>query len=405
MTDNDDSILHDFSDQTLKVSMYGGAPGKRTMDYHGHRYMVKFGCRPDRTGHADCPVSEFIGSKVFAAADIPTQHVLLGTYRGQPLVACRDFMEGLDPSWRLVHFRQLAIGMPGESGRSKARPDWEFVRHVLTDSPDLAPIRQAAWDRFRRMICVDALIGNDGRLSDDWGYIADGGANIVALAPVYDCGSSLMPHLSEDEMRARLDDPALMRQANIDSPAMAMNVRGKRRKYGYFLVFRRPAGHPRRPARPVGFAPRREPRPRLLPDDPAHEKRVYPPARPRPGPARDARCAAGHRPRTPHAASTGHRHADTVHRQQHAAHHARLPARRTRTGTVHVTRSGTSGNGHRAIPGTGRPTHACLHSMGIETYLYKRRHRPWAIQRIQAIRRPTRFLTLYALSSAISGKA
>lgn len=71
MTDNDDSILHDFSDQTLKVSMYGGAAGKRTMDYHGHRYMVKFGYCPDRTGHADCPVSEFIGSKVFAAADHP----------------------------------------------------------------------------------------------------------------------------------------------------------------------------------------------------------------------------------------------------------------------------------------------------------------------------------------------
>lgn len=67
MADNDDSVLHDFSCQTLKVSMYGGAPGKRTMDYCGHRYMVKFGCCPDRTGHADCPVSEFIGSKVFAA--------------------------------------------------------------------------------------------------------------------------------------------------------------------------------------------------------------------------------------------------------------------------------------------------------------------------------------------------
>lgn len=243
MTDSDDSILHDFSDQTLKVSMYDGAAEKRTMDYHGHRYMVKFGYHLDssklessRTSYANIPVNEFIGSKVFAAAGIPTQHVLLGTYRGQSVVACRDFMEGLDPSWRLVHFKQLEIGMPGESGRSKARPDWEFVRHVLADSPDLAPIRQAAWDRFRRMICVDALIGNYDRHSNNWGYIADGGANIVGLAPVYDCGSSLMPHLSADEMRARLDDPALMRQANIDSPAMAMNVRGKRRKYGYFLV-------------------------------------------------------------------------------------------------------------------------------------------------------------------------
>lgn len=69
MTDSDDSILHDFSDQTLKVSMYDGAAEKRTMDYHGHRYMVKFGYHLDsskldssRTSYANIPVNEFIGS-------------------------------------------------------------------------------------------------------------------------------------------------------------------------------------------------------------------------------------------------------------------------------------------------------------------------------------------------------
>ncbi|WP_101455043.1 hypothetical protein [Bifidobacterium thermophilum] len=94
-------------------------------------------------------------------------------------------------------------------------------------------------------------------------------------------------------------------------------------------------------------------------DGATREKRAHSPACPRPGPARGARCAPGHRSCAPRAACAGHRHADTVHRQQHAAHHAqhtRLPASRTHTGTVHVTRSGTScGNGHRAIPGSGLP--------------------------------------------------
>ena len=239
-------VLYDFSDVDLKVSVYDGAAAKRTMLFGARQYMVKFGYaleqgisgHSSRTSYVNTPVNEYIGSKVFEAAGIPTQEVLLGVWRGQSVVACKDFMYDLDPNLMLLHFKRLEISMPGESsGRSKARPDWEYVRHVLDEHDSLEALRAKTWKRFRQMVCIDALIGNYDRHANNWGFIANRRtADILDLAPVYDCGSSLAPSLSAESMRERLDDPALMRASVIDSPTIAMNVGGKRRKYSYFMV-------------------------------------------------------------------------------------------------------------------------------------------------------------------------
>lgn len=86
--------LYDFSQQDLKVSVYDGTVEKRTMYLGERRYMLKFGRAADRGEgmRADVPVNEFIGSCIFEAAGFDTQKVLLGTYRGQSVVACEDFM-------------------------------------------------------------------------------------------------------------------------------------------------------------------------------------------------------------------------------------------------------------------------------------------------------------------------
>lgn len=236
--------VRDFSPYELKVSVYDGAAEKRTMLMDGHLYMVKFGYdaapqeeHPSRTSYVNLPVNEYIGSKVFAASGIPTQDVILGDYKGRSVVACRDFMYEMDPNLMLLHFKQLEISMPGGSSRSKARPDWEFVSQVLDEHDALEGIRARARHRFLQMTCVDALIGNFDRHANNWGFIADRRtADILDLAPVYDCGSSLSPSLSREGMRERVEDPQQMREANMAAPYMAMNVGGKRRKFAFFLT-------------------------------------------------------------------------------------------------------------------------------------------------------------------------
>lgn len=235
--------LYDFSSLPLHVSRYDGASGKQTIYIDGERFMLKFGYpidsnnkRTSETSYANIPVNEFIGSHLFAATGIPTQQTWLGTYRGQSVIACRDFMQDYPEDYLLIHFKQLEISMPGESSLSKARPDWEFVHHVISDSPFLSRLREQTFHRYYQMLCVDALIGNFDRHSNNWGFIADENTNIQQLAPVYDCGSCLAPHVSEEVMRERLQDPQLMSQVNRDSPYMAMNVRNKRRKFSFFLL-------------------------------------------------------------------------------------------------------------------------------------------------------------------------
>ena len=71
---------------------------------------------------------------------------------------------------------------------------------------------------------------------NNWGFIVNKDAQIIDLAPIYDCASSLAPHLSEQSMKDRLHDASLMREENINSPYCSFNVKGKRRKYAFFMM-------------------------------------------------------------------------------------------------------------------------------------------------------------------------
>ena len=51
---------------------------------------------------------------------------------------------------------------------------------------------------------VDALIGNTDRHFGNWGFIKKD--DIISFAPVYDCGSSLHPLLSENEQIKLMSD-------------------------------------------------------------------------------------------------------------------------------------------------------------------------------------------------------
>lgn len=52
------------------------------------------------------------------------------------------------------------------------------------------------WDMF----VVDALICNTDRHEGNWGVLLQTGTNTMSIAPVYDCGSSLVPLLADEEL-------------------------------------------------------------------------------------------------------------------------------------------------------------------------------------------------------------
>lgn len=56
------------------------------------------------------------------------------------------------------------------------------------------------------MFAVDALLGNFDRHNGNWGFLYDPKNDRREIAPVYDCGSCLLPQADDAVMRAVLTD-------------------------------------------------------------------------------------------------------------------------------------------------------------------------------------------------------
>lgn len=90
--------LIDFTDCPDGLRDYSGSDHKKSILYNGEHYMLKF---PEyrvkendlQSSHANNVFSEYIGSHVMQSLGISTHETMIGTYDGEPVVACRDFTE------------------------------------------------------------------------------------------------------------------------------------------------------------------------------------------------------------------------------------------------------------------------------------------------------------------------
>ena len=90
-------------------------------------------------------------------------------------------------------------------------------------------------ERFWDMFIVDAFIGNWDRHNGNWGFLYDTRTDEMALAPVYDCGSSLYPQADEHIMASVLEKPSELNFRVYEIPTSAIMVNGKKLKYFDFL--------------------------------------------------------------------------------------------------------------------------------------------------------------------------
>ena len=227
--------LIDFSDCKIdRHTDYAGSDRKNAIIYDGDRYMIKFSERQEpkndyATSCVNNVLSEYIGSHIASLAGIPTHETLLGTYNGELVVACKNFLK---PGETLHEFSWY-LRNQYDSSDIKRTPVLSQIYDTINNHPDLSQIRQIAIDRYWDTFVVDALIGNFDRHAGNWGYIV-GVDDAIRPSPIYDCGSCLYSGLSTDQMEKVTSTELSIAKRLFSYPKAALFVGELDAKVGYY---------------------------------------------------------------------------------------------------------------------------------------------------------------------------
>ena len=190
------------------ISLYGGSEVKKTYYISGKKYMVKF---PDpiretrkNISYVNNQYSEYIGCKIFELFNIAVQNVSLVRCtiddKEKIAVMCEDFLKDGEV---LVEFKNLSYSLNLEK---KYTNDLNDIFEMVNSVNNLED-KELFENNFWKIFIVDTLIGNVDRHLGNWALILKD--NKYRLSPVYDCGSSLHPLLSEEEIKKILNTDEL----------------------------------------------------------------------------------------------------------------------------------------------------------------------------------------------------
>ena len=200
----------------VSTRAYNGANGKKVaILFQGEPWILKFPpkvtSRPNEQSYSNSCFSEHLGSSIYRLLGVPCQETMLGTYvngKTKIVCACKDFTR---PGVRLYDFcsiKNTVIDSETGGTGTELSDILDTIEHQAFVDPVIV------YERFWQMFVVDALIGNFDRHNGNWGFLVDESTQTSSLAPVFDCGSCLLPqaddHImrlclaNEDEMNARI---------------------------------------------------------------------------------------------------------------------------------------------------------------------------------------------------------
>lgn len=228
----------DITNYKQELNDYGGSELKATYIIEGKKYMVKM---PDpirkktlNLSYMNNQFSEYIGCHIFESVGIPVQETMLVKLnkdgKEKIAVACKDFLEDGES---LIEVSNVSLSLSTEKKFKISIEDvYEIIEKVSNNyNLDSQKLIDDFWDMF----VVDALIGNTDRHFGNWGFIKKG--NNISFAPVYDCGSSLHPLLSEEEQIKLMNDTVSFKSASYNL-ASVYTLNDK--KVFYHEIFKNP---------------------------------------------------------------------------------------------------------------------------------------------------------------------
>lgn len=218
---------------------YNGANGKKiAVEHAGEQYMLKFPPsakeKPTGLSYTNSCFSEHIASSIFNILGVPAQQTLLGTYKvnGKEKIvcACKDFTAGGKILYDFCSIKNSIIDSEHNGSGTELSDILETIEKQQFVNP------AALLEHFWNVFIIDALLGNFDRHNGNWGFIVDPFSQTAELAPIYDCGSCLLPQADEKVMQNILENEGELNARIYQFPTSAIKLNERKINYYDFLM-------------------------------------------------------------------------------------------------------------------------------------------------------------------------
>lgn len=217
---------------------YNGANGKKVaVEYDGQQYMLKFPPsgenKPTELSYTNSCISEHLGSSIFNLLGVEAQKTMLGTFevggRTKVVCACLDFTADGKRLLDFCSIKNTILDSDSNGSGTELADILDTIEKQQYIPPDV--LRAHFWDVF----VIDALLGNFDRHNGNWGFLVSHDTGNITLAPVYDCGSCLLPQAGEAVMREVLSCEDALAARVYQFPTSAIKQGGRKINYYDFL--------------------------------------------------------------------------------------------------------------------------------------------------------------------------
>ncbi len=217
---------------------FNGANGKKiAVEYNGRPYMLKFppsgNGKPTELSYTNSCISEHIASSIFNMLGIKAQETMLGTFtvngKEKIVCACLDFTEDGKKFYDFCSIKNTVL----DSDSNGSGTELEDILETIEKQQYVDPI--VLKDHFWDMFVADALLGNFDRHNGNWGFLYDPKNKQREIAPVYDCGSCLLPQADDKVMQDVLNDEEALNLRIYRFPTSAIKLHGNKINYYDFL--------------------------------------------------------------------------------------------------------------------------------------------------------------------------
>lgn len=214
----------DYSIYEISNINYGGSERKIGIKIENEYYMIKFQ-KKTAFGKRNNHISEYLGSQIFNMLGVNAQETILGTFKDENVVVCKDF--NID-GYQFVPFNDVGESTI-EEDKEKYQYSYEDIMSLLLLNKKIANVEDVV-SSFWEIYIIDALLGNFDRHGNNWGFLKKN--NKYEMAPVFDNGSCLFPNMiNEDEMIYIMNSKEETAKRVYSFPTSQIKLNGKKSSY------------------------------------------------------------------------------------------------------------------------------------------------------------------------------